>query len=417
MSLTDGAELVRDAWREIRAHPMRSLLTLSGIVFGSASLVSMASLATGLKQMAYADLERIGFPRSFSIDDDGPGSDARTAAARRHPGLRLADLEALRAVPGVESVHGRNFGGERLVSGPRDRRNVRVDGVDAGFLELRNLRITSGRGLSAVEVMQVGRVAVVGSGIVEDLFGAADPIGRTIRIADDNFTVIGVVAPMEIGFIPADFSFVTRRIYVPYTWLSRYHLGEARVQSIMVTARPDADFARVMQAGATLVRQRHGGVMDFDVENEAADVLDDYAMADGILGGWNGVMFAIAGVTLVVGGIGLFSVLLISVRERVREIGIRKALGADDAEIMRLFLAESLTLAVIGSVVGVAGGAGLIVVTKLIGSSFGKDFVIPISVPGVVIAIGFSLVVGIVFGWYPARRAARLDPIQAISGV
>jgi len=140
-------------------------------------------------------------------------------------------------------------------------------------------------------------------------------------------------------------------------------------------------------------------------------------MADGILGGWNGVMFAIAGVTLVVGGIGLFSVLLISVRERVREIGIRKALGADDGAIMRLFLAESLTLAVIGSVAGVGGGAGLILVTKFIGSRFGKEFVIPISVPGIVIAIGFALVVGVVFGWYPARRAARLDPIQAISGV
>jgi putative ABC transport system permease protein len=416
-TISDVLELVTDAWREIRAHPMRSLLTLSGIVFGSASLVSMASLATGVKQMAYADLERIGFPRSFSIDDEGPPSDARTAAARRHPGLRLGDLEALRRIPGVESVHGRNFGGEQLVAGPRDRRNIRVDGVDAGFLQLRNLRVVQGREMSAVEVMERSRVAVLGTGIVEDLFGSMNAVGRTIRIGDETFTVIGVVAPMEIGFIPADFSFVTRRIYVPYSWLTRYQLGEGRVQSAMVTVRPDADFARVMQAGATLVRQRHGGVVDFDVENEAADVLDDFAMADGILGGWNGVMFAIAGVTLVVGGIGLFSVLLISVRERVREIGIRKALGADDGEIMRLFLVESLTLAVIGSVVGVAAGAGLIVVTKLIGANFGKEFIVPISVPGVLIAIGFSLAVGIVFGWYPARRAARLDPIQAISGV
>jgi putative ABC transport system permease protein len=185
----------------------------------------------------------------------------------------------------------------------------------------------------------------------------------------------------------------------------------------MVTADPEADFATLMQHGATLVRQRHGGVQDFEVENEAADVLDDLAMADGILGGWNGVMFAIAGVTLLVGGIGLFSVLLISVRERVREIGIRKALGADEGAIMRLFLAESLTLAVIGSLAGVGGGAGLILVTKLIGRNFGKEFVIPISVPGILIAIAFAGVVGVLFGWYPARRAAKLDPIQAISGV
>lgn len=140
-------------------------------------------------------------------------------------------------------------------------------------------------------------------------------------------------------------------------------------------------------------------------------------MADGILGGWNAVMYAIAGVTLIVGGIGLFSVLLISVRERVREIGIRKALGADDRDIRRLFLAESLTLAFLGSVTGIAGGAGLILITELISRQFGRDFTIAVHPPGVVLAVVFALLVGLLFGWYPARRAARLDPIEAIGGV
>ena len=417
MTIAEALELVSDAWREIRAHPMRSLLTLSGIVFGAASLVSMASLATGVREMAYADLRSIGFPRSYALRDFGPRSDAQTAVERRHTGLRITDLEALRTVPGVASVHGRAFAGEQLVAGPRDRRTVPVEGADAGYLELRNLRITSGRTITPVDVMHVARVAVVGEEMVRDLFGAADPIGRRIRIGGVGFTVIGVVAPMPIGFIPADFSWVARRIYVPYTFLSRYELGEGRVSQIIVTAAPEADFAGVMHAGSALIRQRHGGVEDFNLRNEAADLLSDYAMADGILNGWNGVMFAIAGVTLVVGGIGLFSVLLISVRERVREIGIRKALGASDGDIMQLFLAESLTLALIGSVAGVGGGVALITITKLIGSSFGKEFVIPLSTPGIVFAIAFALAVGVVFGWYPARKAAKLDPIQAIGGV
>jgi putative ABC transport system permease protein len=165
-----------------------------------------------------------------------------------------------------------------------------------------------------------------------------------------------------------------------------------------------------------LLRQRHLGSEDFEIENEAADVQSDLAMADDILGGWNGVMYAIAAVTLLVGGIGLFSVLLISVRERVREIGIRKALGADDAAILHLFLAESLTLAALGALLGIGGGAGLIIVTELIGRQFGKPFAIAVNLPGVALAIGFSLVVGLLFGWYPARRAARLDPIEAIGG-
>jgi putative ABC transport system permease protein len=417
MTIAEALELASDAWREIRAHPMRSLLTLSGIVFGAASLVSMASLATGVREMAYADLRSIGFPRSYALRDFGPRSDARTAVERRHTGLRITDLEALRTVPGVASVHGRAFAGDQLVAGPRDRRTVPVEGADAGYLELRNLRITSGRTITPVDVIHVARVAVVGEEMVRDLFGAADPIGRRIRIGGVGFTVIGVVAPMPIGFIPADFSWVARRIYIPYTFLSRYELGEGRVSQIIVTATPEADFAGVMHAGSALIRQRHGGVEDFNLRNEAADLLSDYAMADGILNGWNGVMFAIAGVTLVVGGIGLFSVLLISVRERVREIGIRKALGASDGDIMQLFLAESLTLALIGSVAGVGGGVALITITKLIGSSFGKEFVIPLSTPGIVFAIAFALAVGVVFGWYPARKAAKLDPIQAIGGV
>jgi putative ABC transport system permease protein len=128
-------------------------------------------------------------------------------------------------------------------------------------------------------------------------------------------------------------------------------------------------------------------------------------------------MFAIGGITLFVGGIGLFSVLLISVRERVREIGVRKALGADEGDILRLFLSESLTLAALGAGIGVAAGMGLLVVTELIVARFGRAYTIPVNVPAVIIAVTFALLAGIVFGWYPARRASRLDPIEAISTI
>jgi ABC-type antimicrobial peptide transport system permease subunit len=414
--MRDWAELILDALREIRAHKLRSLLTLSGIVFGAASVVSMTSLASAMQSLVYDDLISMGLSRSFFMDDQGPRSDAKGAAALRHTGLRLTDLDALRALPGVASVHGRNWGQEQVVNAPADRRRVRIDGVDAGYLALRNWRIVAGRDLRPLDVINRSRVAVVGEEMSRNLFGNLNPLGKTITIDGVRFLVIGLVAPIEFDIIPADFSFVGRRIYIPYTFMTRYAKGEGRVDEALVTTLPTADFGDVLRRGTALVRQRHGSE-DFTIENEAAEVLSNLAMADNILGGWNGVMFTIAGVTLIVGGIGLFSVLLISVRERVHEIGIRKALGADDGAIMRLFLAESLTLAFLGAVLGIAGGAGLTVITEFIGRQFDKPFVVPVNLPGVVLAVVFALVVGFVFGWYPARRAARLDPIEAITGV
>jgi len=414
--MRDWAELILDALREIRAHKLRSLLTLSGIVFGAASVVSMTSLASAMQSLVYDDLISMGLSRSFFMDDQGPRSDAKGAAALRHTGLRLTDLDALRALPGVASVHGRNWGQEQVVNAPADRRRVRIDGVDAGYLALRNWRIVAGRDIRPLDVINRSRVAVVGAEMSRNLFGNLNPLGKTITIDGVRFLVIGLVAPIEFDIIPADFSFVGRRIYIPYTFMTRYAKGEGRVDEALVTALPAADFGDVLRRGTALVRQRHGNE-DFTIENEAAEVLSNLAMADNILGGWNGVMFTIAGVTLIVGGIGLFSVLLISVRERVHEIGIRKALGADDGAIMRLFLAESLTLAFLGAVLGIAGGAGLTVITEFIGQQFDKPFVIPVNLPGVALAVVFALVVGFVFGWYPARRAARLDPIEAITGV
>jgi putative ABC transport system permease protein len=413
-ALGSAGELSLDAMREIRAHPLRSLLTLTGIVFGTASVVSMTSLSAAIKTVAFDELSRMGMPRTFELYDRGPRSDARYASELRHRGIRLTDVEALRSLRGVEGTYARNFAGSRLVSTPLDQRVVQVDGVDAGYLRFRNWRIVRGREFVPLDVMNAARVAVVGQELVEDFFGSADPVGRTILIEGIRFQVVGVVAPIELELIPADFSFLARRVYVPFTYLTLYHKGLGRVDNLLLRVADDADFPSTVQAGRTLLSQRHLGADDFDVDNENANLEADLVMAGGIARGWDVVLFTIAGVTLVVGGIGLFSVLLISVRERVREIGIRKALGADDRHIRQLFLAESLVLALLGATLGVGGGTGLILITESIAQSFGRDLGIPLYVPGVWMAIVFALFVGLLFGWYPASRAAKLDPIEAI---
>jgi ABC-type antimicrobial peptide transport system permease subunit len=413
--LAESGELVLDALQEIRGHKLRSLLTLSGIVFGSASLVAMTSLAQGMKSMAYRDLEKIGFPNAFTVSHNGPRSDARRAAALRDPGMKLADLDALERMPGVTAVHPRNWGGNYVVTGPAGRRMMDVEGIDADYLEIRNYRLVSGRSFRPLDIENVSRVAILGEDLVKDLFGNAAPVGRMITIDGVRFTVIGVVAPMSFEMAPIDFSWVARQIYLPWTYFTRYYQASGHVDQALVMVQDSAALGELLRSGQLMLRQRHGGVEDFDIDNENAEILSDLAIADRVLGGWNGVMYAIALVTLVVGGIGLFSVLLISVRERVREIGIRKALGADDGDIKRLFMAESLTLSFLGAVIGVGAGAGLIFVTIFIGRQFGKEFLIPVHLPGAVLAIGFALVTGVIFGWYPARRAAKLDPIEAIS--
>lgn len=414
--LANLLELVVDALREVAVHPLRSLLTLSGIVFGAASLVAMVSLAGAMKEMAASDMRAFGLPRSFSVRNMAPPADARGASALRETGLRLRDMEALRQLPGVESVHGMAGTSTRMVAGPAGRRTLQIQGIDAGYLELRNMRMREGRSFSHLDVANHARVIVLGSEVVRELFGAAAAVGRTVTLDGQRFLVIGVVDPMPISFIPADMSWLARRAYIPYSYVTRYERPSGRVDVMFVTTRTEDEVGAVLAAGTTLLEQRHG-VRDFDIENNAAEFLSDIAMADNILGGWNVVMFAIGGITLLVGGIGLFSVLLISVRERVREIGIRKALGADDRDILQLFLAESLTLAALGAILGVGGGAGLVLLTEFIAAQFGRSFSVAINPFAVSVAVVFALLAGLVFGWYPARRAARLDPIEAISEV
>lgn len=407
-------ELALEALREVWSHKVRSLLTLFGIVFGAASVVSLTSLASALKDMAYAELTAMGMPATVAFSDRQPPFDATRAADLRYAGLTLADVDALRGRADLAGVYGGHFPRQLLVATPADQRVVPVEGVDAGYLTFRRWRIVRGREVVPLDVRNASRVAVLGEELVEPLFGAADPIGRTLRIEGIPFTVVGVLAPFELELVPADFSFLARRVYVPFTYVTRAVTGARRVQNVLVQAREDVDFAATLAGTRAFLRDRHRGANDLEVENEAADLAEDLAMADGILAGWNVVLYSIAAITLVVGGIGLFSVLLIAVRERVREIGIRMALGADDRDIRRLFLSESVVLALLGAGIGIGGGVGLILVTEAIARNFGKTFAIGISLPGTIMAIGFAAGVGILFGWYPASRAARLNPVEAI---
>ena len=237
--LPEWGELVGDALGEIRVHKLRSLLTLSGVVFGAASIVAMVSLAGGLRTMAYVDLKNMGLPRSVVPYNRSPSADMKRAVERQYTGLRLGDLDALRGIRGVESVQGLTGGDDMLVVGPGGRRSVPVIGADAGYTELRKYDVVAGRSLRPLDILNHAPVAVVGSELVRDLFGGSPPVGQTITLNGTRFRVVGVVTPVVLTFVPADFSFTARRIYVPYTWVSRYARAPGEVDQVLLTARTE----------------------------------------------------------------------------------------------------------------------------------------------------------------------------------
>jgi ABC-type antimicrobial peptide transport system permease subunit len=275
--------------------------------------------------------------------------------------------------------------------------------------------VQRGRSLTDLDVARRAMVAVLGTRAAEELFGEVDPMGRYFYINGERFEVVGTVKAPTFQLIGANFSFLERRIYLPVTtYLTRF-TGGKNVHFVVASAPSYESVGPAVRDAEAKILQLHRGVRDYEIENNAAEFGENVEMVDSILTGWNIVLGAIAIISLVIGGIGLFSILQVSVRERVREIGVRKAVGADEADIRREFLAESLTLAVLGGVIGILGGAGLILTAETIASLFGRDWTIPISPLGAAIGLIFSIAVGFGFGIYPARRAADLDPVTAIS--
>ncbi|UCC71221.1 MAG: ABC transporter permease [Gemmatimonadota bacterium] len=409
--LFEATELLLDGCRAILAHKLRSLLTLTGIVFGVASLVAMFSIVTAIKAMVREDYDRWGLKDTFEFD--ARSVEAETAADRASKGLRSPEADTLIAlesvVDGTDGVFGEQIAYARL-----EPRRYPVVGTGPEYLEIRRLEVVSGRSLTPLDLAERAPVAVLGARAARELFGDADPLGREFRLGGERFRAAGVVRAPRMTLIPASFEFMERRVYIPVTTYQSRFTGAKSVHAIVLRAPSYEAVGPAINDAESKLLQLHRGVRDFEIDNNAAEYAEDMVMVDGILFGWNVVLGAIAVISLLIGGIGLFSILQVSVRERVREIGIRKSVGADDSDIRREFLAESLTLAAFGGVLGILMGSGLCLSAESIAAVFGRDWSIPISPLGAISGFVFSITVGVGFGIYPAKRAAALDPVTAI---
>ena len=405
------AESLRIGIRSIRAHKLRSLLTMLGMIFGVAAVVSMVSIAEGARREAVEQIRLLG-TNNIRVNHRELSGAAREAAEQRGSlGLVAGDagrlarsLSSLRGAAPIRYLDASVLRGEHEASAHVVATNEQYGRVTDFFAK-------EGRFLSPLDVATGKRVAVIGSEVRGALFGFRNPIGQRIRIGDQWFTVVGVMESKTVQREHASvikLRNVNQDVYVPISTAALRlpdERGSAGIQEIALRVEEADQVAHTAQLVKRMLMRSHQGVEDFEIV-VPTELL---AQAQSTQRVFNIVMGSIAAISLLVGGIGIMNVMLTTVTERTREIGIRRAVGATQRAILTQFLIETVLLSTSGGCFGIVLGAAM-----ARGIHLFADWQTVISASGALLAFAISAFVGVVFGLYPARRAARMDPIAAL---
>jgi putative ABC transport system permease protein len=402
----DLVAILRIAVRALARNKLRSSLTMLGVIIGVGAVIAMVGVGQGASKQVQDQIAAMGSNMLFV-----------SSGTVNRGGLRLGwgqtktliydDMKAiLQESPAVKTAAPGGQTSAQVVFG-NDNWFTNIQGTEPQYFDIRDWPIVAGTPFTQAEVDSSAYVAVIGASVRQNLFGATDPIGQTVRIKSLPFKVVGVLnSKGQSAAMGQDQDDV---IFVPITTLQKKLTGETWLRFIVVSAvSKDATYA-AQQEITSLLRDRHriraGQDDDFMVRN-LADVAD---LADQSSRVMTMLLASIAGVSLIVGGIGIMNIMLVSVTERTREIGIRMAIGATEGDVQRQFLIEAIVLSLIGGAIGILFGVGSsLLITRVLGWS------VLISPLAIVAAAVFSGAVGIFFGFYPARKAARLDPIEAL---
>ena len=400
--------VLRVAIRALLRNRLRSFLTALGIIIGVAAVIAMVSIGEGAKARVEASFSAMG-TNLLVVRSGSSQMGGSRGGLGSQPTLTWDDLEAIQAeLPSVKYAAPELRGNQPLISEEQNW-TTRVAGVTSDYLLARNWKIASGSSLPEDADANV-KVVLLGQTVVEKLFGAySDPVGQIIRIRNVPFEVIGVLAPKGQSALGDDYDDTALVPVRAYAEKLQGGLKKFIAGSIYVSAAPGIPTSKVEHDISNLLRDRHrirlGGEDDFTVRNlaEMASAQEESTSTLTTL------LAAIAAVSLLVGGIGVMNIMLVSVTERTREIGVRMAVGARPRDILLQFLVEALVLALIGGLLGVALGVGI---AQQLSKTFGWSLLIRVDV--VLLSVAVSAAVGVVFGLYPARKASQLDPIEAL---
>ncbi len=392
------------AQRAIRRNAMRSALTILGIVIGVAAVITLVTLGSGATEQVAEQISSLG----SNVLQIRPGQGFRGpgGASAESKSLEMADSDAIsREVSGLAAVAPSSSAATQAIYG-NENWSTNVTGTTNDYLKARNGSMESGREFNDGELRSGKAVCILGATVKKELFGGQDPVGQSLRLQKISFQVIGVVkskGQSAMGMDEDDF------VLVPIRMLQRRIAGKTDVEAIFVSVRDSDQIDKAKADIETLMRERRRITPGEEDDFHVFDMREFLTTITGTTKVLTALLGAVAAVSLLVGGIGIMNIMLVSVTERTREIGIRLAIGALGRDVMTQFLLEAVVLSCFGGIAGIGFGLA----TAALGcAAMNMPFVFQ---PGIVlIAFGFSSAVGIVFGYFPARKAAQLDPIQAL---
>ena len=400
--------MLSEAWHAMSANRLRTFLTMLGMVIGVGAVILMMAIGEGAQQSIKRSIDSMGSNLFVILSGSSSTSGSRSGSGNSSA-LNINDANAVGDLEDIAAIAPISTGNAQIIFSGSNW-NTSIIGTSPTYFSIRGWNVDSGELFSDADIRSANRVALIGKTVAENLFGDdIDPIGKTIRIKKSPFTILGVLESKGQSFDGRD---QDDTIIVPITTAQRKLFGNqipGSVRMIMAQAKSEKYMGVAEDAINDLIRQRHNirenAESDFSVRNltAMAKTASDTAKTMSMLLG------AIASISLLVGGIGIMNIMLVSVTERTREIGIRMAIGAREKDILLQFLLEACVISIVGCVIGVALGlGGALLVKKMVGAE------ILISMQSIVLAFSVAASVGVFFGYYPASKAAKLHPIEAL---